>query len=98
MGFSKELDNVKAKGLFLSQELVASVEHWQSFEQDIIDHITDVIDDPIKYTDYYSTRLITILNEIYDNLYNQKIVLLQTMEKRLRHIEMLLVNCFRKKR
>lgn len=73
--FSKELDNVKAKGLFLSQELVASVEHWQSFEQDIIDHITDVIDDPIKYTDYYSTRLITILNEIYDNLYNQKIVL-----------------------
>ncbi len=73
--FLKELNNIKAKGMFLSQELVTNVERWKSFEQNIIDHVTDVIDDPIKYADYYSTRLITILNEVYDNLYNQKIVL-----------------------
>ena len=73
--FSKELNNIKAKGQFLNQELVTNVERWKSFEQNIIDHVTDVIDDPIKYADYYSTRLITILNEVYDNLYNQKIVL-----------------------
>lgn len=73
--FSKELNNVKAKGLFLSQELVTNVERWKSFEQNIINHVTDVMDDPIEYADCYSTRLITVLNEVYDNLYDQKIVL-----------------------
>ena len=73
--FSKELNSVKAKGLFLSQELVTNVERWKSFEQNIINHVTDVMDDPIEYADCYSTRLITVLNEVYDNLYDQKIVL-----------------------
>lgn len=73
--FSKELNDIEAKGLFLNQELVTNVERWKSFEQNIVDHITDVIDDPQKYADYYSTRIITVVNEVYDNLYNQKIVL-----------------------
>jgi ATP-dependent helicase HepA len=73
--FSKELNDVETKGLFLNQELVTNVERWKSFEQNIIDHTTDIIDDPQKYADYYSTRIITVLNEVYDNLYNQKIVL-----------------------
>lgn len=73
--FSDELNKASKKGLQLDQDLITNVERWKSFEQNIIDHVTAVIDDPIKYTDCYSTRLITILNAVYDELYDQKIVL-----------------------
>lgn len=79
--FLDELDTAIKKGLSIEQELIANVEHWKSFEQNIIDHVTLIIDDPIKYEDYYSTRLITILNAIYDDLYDQKIVLFTNYEK-----------------
>lgn len=73
--FSDELNKASKKGLRLDQDLFTNVERWKSFEQNIIDHVTAVIDDPTKYADYYSTRLITILNAVYDELYDQKIVL-----------------------
>lgn len=73
--FSDELTNAKKKGLQFNPKLITNVEHWKSFEQNIIEHVTDIIDDPIKYVDYYSTRLITVLNAVYDELYDQQIVL-----------------------
>jgi ATP-dependent helicase HepA len=37
--------------------------------------VNEVLDDPVKYDDYYSTRMTTVLNAIYEELYDQKVVL-----------------------
>lgn len=79
--FSEELRKTKYKGMRLDQDLISSVKRWESFEQNIVDHIASVIDDPAKYADYYSTRIITILNAIYDELYDQKVVLFTNYKK-----------------
>ena len=79
--FLDELNKAGKRGLPLDQELITTVEYWKGFEQNIIDHVTLVIDDPTKYAEYYSTRLITILNAIYDDLYDQKIVLFTNYRK-----------------
>ena len=79
--FLKELDSVMEKKIPLSEDLTINARRWKSFEQNIIDHITDVIDDPSKYVDFYSTRLITVLNEVYENLYSEKIVLFTNYEE-----------------
>lgn len=73
--FKDELHAIERRGIHLDRELLTNAERWMSFEKDIIEHVVDMIDDPIKYDDYYSTRLITVLNTIYDELYDQKIVL-----------------------
>lgn len=73
--FEDELHLIEKLGVRMDQELVANAQRWMSFEKNIIDHVADVIDDPDKYDDFYSTRLITILNTLYDDLYDQKIVL-----------------------
>lgn len=73
--FGDELLLVEKRGVCLDRELVINAERWKSFEQNIIDHVSDVIDDPVKYGDFYSTRMVTVLNAVYDDLYDQKIVL-----------------------
>ena len=73
--FNDELHLLKKSGVHLDQELLANSERWMSFEKNIIEHVVDVIDDPIKYDEYYSTRLVTILNLVYDDIYDQKVVL-----------------------
>lgn len=73
--FEDEIHLTEKRGVRLDKELLINAERWKSFEKDIIEHVVDVIDDPDKYADYYSTRLITVLNAIYDDLYDQKIVL-----------------------
>lgn len=73
--FKDELHAIEGRGIHLERELLINAERWMSFEKEIIKHVVDVIDDPVKYADYYSTRLVTVLNTIYDELYDQKIVL-----------------------
>ena len=73
--FKDELHAIERRGMHLNHELFINAERWMSFEEDIIEHMVDVINDPVKYADYYSTRLVTIFNMIYDELYDQKIVL-----------------------
>ena len=34
-----------------------------------------MIDDPDYYSDFYSTRLLTVINTVYEELFDQKIVL-----------------------
>ena len=73
--FTDELHSIEKRGVRLDRKLLTNSERWMSFEKDIIEHVADVIDDPVKYADYYSTRLVTVLNTVYDDLYDQKIVL-----------------------
>ena len=73
--FQDALCGIKQRGIDMDHELCTNTDRWVSFENDIVDHVVAVIDDPTKYNDYYSTRLVTVLNTIYEELYDQKIVL-----------------------
>ena len=57
------------------EELEEYVRNWIKFEDHIVKDIADILDDPDSYAAEYSTRLVTILNLLYDELYDQKIVL-----------------------
>lgn len=73
--FEDELHLIEKQGVHMDGELVANAQRWMRFEKNIIDHVTDVINDPDKYNDLYSTRLMTILNTLYEDIYDQKVVL-----------------------
>ena len=73
--FADEVHRARKRGVHLEQELFDNAERWLSFEKDIVNHVVDMLDDPVKYDDYYSTRMITVLNKVYDELYDQKVVL-----------------------
>lgn len=65
----------KAKEIGLDEDIVDNVKKWLDTEQYNVDHIIDVLDDPEKYADSYSTRLVVVLNALFDDFYDQKVVL-----------------------
>ena len=78
--FEEETNKAKKRGIQLNQELLNSAQRWLNFEKNIVNHVREVLDDPIKYDEYYSTRMITVLNTVHDELYDQKIVLFTNYE------------------
>lgn len=73
--FEDEVHLAEKRGVYLDSEILINAERWKSYEQNIIDCVAEVIDDPVQYADYYSTRLVTVLNNVYEELYDQKIVM-----------------------
>lgn len=65
----------KAKEMGLDEDIVDNVKRWLDTEQFNVDHIIDVLDDPEKYADSYSSRLVVVLNALFDDFYDQKVVL-----------------------
>ena len=49
--------------------------NWERFENEIMNNIHEVLEDPVVYDEYYSTRLMTVINLLYEDLYKEKIVL-----------------------
>jgi ATP-dependent helicase HepA len=50
-------------------------EKWLEIEQFNVDHIDDVLNDPDEYADSYSSRLVVVLNALFDEFYDKKVVL-----------------------
>ena len=73
--FLEEIEHQKSRGIFIKETMIENAMRWRSFEQYIVEHAADIIDDPDTYEERYSTRLISVLNCLYDELYDQKIVL-----------------------
>ncbi len=48
---------------------------WLDNEQYNVEHIDDILNDPDSYEESYSTRLVVILNALFDEYYDQKVVL-----------------------
>ena len=46
-----------------------------------LDHIKEILNDPDKYEDSYSTRLVVILNALFDEFYDNKVVLFTNYEE-----------------
>lgn len=73
--FKAQIILLKNKGFKFDDTLNNNLTNWIGFEQYIIDNIKDILDDPYSNEDYYSTRLLSVINLIFDDLYDKKIVL-----------------------
>lgn len=73
--FSATISSVKKEMSSFPEELEEYLRNWIKFEDHIVKDIADILDDPDSYEAEYSTRLVTILDLLYDELYDQKIVL-----------------------
>lgn len=58
-----------------------NAENWEQFENEILGNISDILDDPDKYEEYYSTRIMSVINLLYEELYEEKIVLFTNYEE-----------------
>lgn len=73
--FSARLKELKKKDVEIAQGLLEAAEIWEKTENHIVDHVSDILNDPITYEDDYCTRIVTVLDILYEDLYDQKIVL-----------------------
>ena len=65
----------QAKSSKMDGSILDNIRKWLESEQFNVDHINDILDDPDKYADSYASRLVIVINALYDDFYDQKIVL-----------------------
>lgn len=61
-------------------EVTENAARWTAYEDDIVNHIQEIIDDPDQFADFYSSRIVTVMNALYEEYYNEKIVLFTNYE------------------
>lgn len=67
--------NAMLKKITVSEELRSDAKKWLDEEQFNVDNIDKVLDDPDEYADSYSTRLVVVLNALFDEFFDKKVVL-----------------------
>lgn len=72
--FRKQLDAI-SKSLKVDREIIDSTNKWLEIEQYNLEHIAEIMDDPGAYQESYSTRLVTVINSLYEDFYDKKIVM-----------------------
>ena len=65
----------QAKSSKMDESILDNIRKWLESEQFNVDHINDILDDPDKFADSYASRLVVVINALYDDFYDQKIVL-----------------------
>lgn len=75
-------------------EIKAKVENWVESEQYNIDHIVEILDDPDKYVECYASRLVVVLNAIFEEYYDKKVVLFTNYEETFEAYKSALVKVF----
>ena len=73
--FMNQIIQIKAQGIELDRQLIANAQSWLNVENHMLKNICDILDDPDTYEDEYCTRMVSVLNLLYDELYDRKIVL-----------------------
>lgn len=62
-------------GFKTTDALEENARKWLDNEQYNIDHIAEILNDPDEYEECYSTRLVVVLNALFDEFYDKKVVL-----------------------
>lgn len=57
------------------ESILENAKKWVEAEQYNIEHIEDILNDPDQYIECYSSRLVVVLNVLFDELFDKKIVL-----------------------
>lgn len=73
--FVSQVKKSTKAGLNLDEDLITNAENWLHHEENILERISEILEDPETFEDAYSTRMVSVLNLLYDELYDKKIVL-----------------------
>ncbi len=73
--FCAFLEDSARDGVALDEMIVESARQWAKEEDYVLDCIVDILEDPFSYEKEYSTRIVSVLNAVYEDLYNKKVVL-----------------------
>lgn len=65
----------KVRTINASDTLLDNARKWLNNEKYIVDNIDDILNDPDAYEDCYSSRLVVVLNALFDEFYDKKVVL-----------------------
>ena len=68
--FNKIINSIK-----IDDEVTEAAKKWYEEEQYNLEHLEDILNDPDEYSDALSTRLVTVLNALFDEFYDRKVVL-----------------------
>lgn len=73
--FLAQIKQLVRSGIKIDTNLISNAEKWMKAENHTLSIVSDVLDDPDTYDSEYCSRLISVMNLLYDELYDQKIVL-----------------------
>lgn len=73
--FRAQLNKMVRAGIKVDADLISNAEKWVKAENHNLSIISDILDDPNTYEAEYCSRLISVFNLLYDELFDQKIVL-----------------------
>ena len=93
--FSAKLKEFIKQGLIQNEDLVFNTRNWVKSEEYIIQHIIEILDDPDKYAHEHCSRICSVLNLLYDELYDQKVVLFTNNLETFKAYRSALANAFK---
>lgn len=93
--FVKCIENLSSFYTF-PEELIEAASDWKLFDDDILNKINDILDDPDGFSDYYSSRPLKVMDYLYENLYESKTVLFTDYSETFKYYKDLLLNVFGK--
>ena len=73
--FLSEIQKAENTGLAIDEDLIKSAYRWKDFEENNIVHLQQILDDPEEYEESFSSRLVTVTDYLYNELYDKKVVL-----------------------
>lgn len=59
----------------IGEDFLNHVNSWREAERFNVEHIQDILDDPESFPDSFASRIVTVMNALFDDLYDQKVVL-----------------------
>ncbi len=65
----------KAKAYDMDDDILGNVKNWYNSDRFNVEHIQDILNDPDSYPDSYASRVVVVINALFDEFYDQKIVL-----------------------
>ncbi len=74
--------------------LLANAINWEKFEDDILKKLTVILSDPDAYEEEFSTRIVTVINYLSEELFNEKVVLFTNYEETFSAYRTALKNVF----
>lgn len=70
------------------------LDYWVNYEKKIVDLIEQIIEDPDEYANYYESRLVKVINYIYEECEESKIVLFTNYKETLEIYKSALLKLF----
>lgn len=88
--YEKALKNIEIDDYTLMQDL----KNWLSDEKYIISHINDILDDPDTNENLYNNRMVKLLNFIYEDITDEKLVLFTDYKETFEVYKKVLIDVF----